>query len=157
MFVTPAMHAYAHQWACQIVFNPRLKKGLGLTDGEGVERLWSRLRFLIAVTRSCAVRDAEGAVEAMLMPSQRRRRLFMIDRRVIHLQAATRDELGRWAVHRQAAMIKKLSEAKLDVAKSGRSPEYLREQWEIQRMAQLSIRKRTPSSLRLHAPPSTSL
>lgn len=56
MFITPAMHAYAHQWACQIVFNPRLKKGAGLTDGEGVERLWSRLRFLINTTRHCAVR-----------------------------------------------------------------------------------------------------
>lgn len=46
------MHAYGHQWACQLVYNPRLCEGLGLTDGEGVERLWSRLRRLIGIERS---------------------------------------------------------------------------------------------------------
>jgi Kyakuja-Dileera-Zisupton transposase len=55
MFATSAMHAYGHQWACQLVYNPRLRKGLGLTDGEGVERLWSRLRKLIGITRSSGV------------------------------------------------------------------------------------------------------
>ncbi len=50
------MHAYGHQWVCQIVYNPRLKLGMGLTDGEGVERLWSRLRKLIGITRMSAVR-----------------------------------------------------------------------------------------------------
>lgn len=56
MFATSAMHAYGHQWACQLVYNPRLRVGLGLTDGEGVERLWSRLRKLIGITRSSGVR-----------------------------------------------------------------------------------------------------
>ena len=42
-FVTTAMHVYGHQWACQLAYNPRLCKGLGLTDGEGVERTWSKL------------------------------------------------------------------------------------------------------------------
>jgi hypothetical protein len=55
-FATNAMHAYGHQWACQLVYNPRLRIGLGLTDGEGVERLWSRLRKLIGLTRSSGVR-----------------------------------------------------------------------------------------------------
>jgi hypothetical protein len=50
------MHAYAHEWACQLVFNPRLREGLGLTDGEGVERLWSRMRKLIGIQRSSGVR-----------------------------------------------------------------------------------------------------
>jgi hypothetical protein len=40
MFAMSTMHAYAHQWACQIVYNPQLWDGFGLTDGEGVERLW---------------------------------------------------------------------------------------------------------------------
>jgi hypothetical protein len=39
LLATSAMHAYGHQWACQLVFNPRLRPGLGLTDGEGTERL----------------------------------------------------------------------------------------------------------------------
>lgn len=52
---TSAMHAYAHEWSCQLVFNPRLRIGLGLTDGEGVERLWSRLRKLVGICRTSAV------------------------------------------------------------------------------------------------------
>lgn len=55
MFATTAMHAYAHQWSCQLIYNPRLKPELGLSDGEGVERLWSRLRRLIGVTRTAGV------------------------------------------------------------------------------------------------------
>ncbi|KAH6893817.1 hypothetical protein BKA70DRAFT_1534649 [Coprinopsis sp. MPI-PUGE-AT-0042] len=35
-FVTTAMHAYAHQWACQVVYAPRMRKGMGLTDGEAI-------------------------------------------------------------------------------------------------------------------------
>lgn len=54
-FATSAMHAYGHQWSCQLVYNPRLRVGLGLTDGEGTERLWSRLRKLIAITRGSGV------------------------------------------------------------------------------------------------------
>lgn len=50
------MHSYGHQWSCQLVYNPRLQCGTGLTDGEGVERLWSRLRKLIGVTRTSGVR-----------------------------------------------------------------------------------------------------
>jgi hypothetical protein len=41
MFATSAIHAYGHQWSCQLIYNPRLHVGFGLTDGEGVERLWS--------------------------------------------------------------------------------------------------------------------
>lgn len=56
-FATSALHAYGHQWSCQLVYNPRLQCGMGLSDGEGVERLWSRLRILIGITRSSAVRN----------------------------------------------------------------------------------------------------
>ncbi|KAG1796136.1 hypothetical protein EV424DRAFT_1547219 [Suillus variegatus] len=41
-FATTAMHAYGHEWACQLVYNPWMIIGLGLSDGEGTERLWSR-------------------------------------------------------------------------------------------------------------------
>ena len=54
-FATSVMHAYGHQWACQLVYNPRLQDGLGLTEGEGTERIWSRFRILIGVTRSSGV------------------------------------------------------------------------------------------------------
>ncbi|KAG6826029.1 hypothetical protein H0H92_001382 [Tricholoma furcatifolium] len=54
-FTTNAMHAYVHQWSCQLVYNPRMQPGLGLTDGEGVERLWSRMRKLIGIMRTSYV------------------------------------------------------------------------------------------------------
>ena len=56
LFATSVMHAYGHQWACQLVYNPRLRDGLGLTEGEGTERVWSKFRKLIGVTRSSGVR-----------------------------------------------------------------------------------------------------
>jgi hypothetical protein len=59
---TAAMHAYGHQWSCQLVYNPRLKEGMGLTDGEGTERLWSRMRRLIGVERNSAVCKITGVL-----------------------------------------------------------------------------------------------
>lgn len=59
IFATSVMHAYGHQWACQLVYNPRLREGLGLSEGEGTERVWSKFRKLIGVTRSSAVRMTE--------------------------------------------------------------------------------------------------
>ena len=56
LFATSVMHAYGHQWACQLIYNPRLREGLGLTEGEGTERIWSKFRKLIGVTRSSGVR-----------------------------------------------------------------------------------------------------
>ncbi|KAI6013514.1 hypothetical protein EDC04DRAFT_2904681 [Pisolithus marmoratus] len=54
-FATTAMHAYGHEWACQLVYNPRLITGLGLSDGEGTERLWSRFIKLIGIERVSSV------------------------------------------------------------------------------------------------------
>ncbi|KAG6884437.1 hypothetical protein C0992_006324, partial [Termitomyces sp. T32_za158] len=80
LLATSVMHAFVHQWACQIVNNPRIRTGLGLTDGEGVERLWSRMRKLIAVTRGCG----------------RSRRLYIVDRQVASIGVELRNDLGAW-------------------------------------------------------------
>jgi hypothetical protein len=54
---TSIMHAYGHQWPCQLVYNPRIRENLGMTDGEGTERFWSRTRKIIPVTRTSGVSD----------------------------------------------------------------------------------------------------
>ena len=36
-FATTVMHAYGHEWACQLIYNPQIIPGLGLLDGEGTE------------------------------------------------------------------------------------------------------------------------
>lgn len=64
-FVLNAMHAYGHEWGCQLLYNPRMVKGMGLTDSEGIERLWSRIRKLIPITRGQWV---SGAATRILSP-----------------------------------------------------------------------------------------
>lgn len=51
MFGTSVFHAFVHQWSCQIQYNPRLNMDWGLSDGEGMERIWSRLASLISGLR----------------------------------------------------------------------------------------------------------
>ena len=54
-WATSAMHAYGHQWSCQLMYSPRFQRGLGCSEGEGVERTWSKLRIVIPVTRTSSV------------------------------------------------------------------------------------------------------
>lgn len=51
-FGTSVFHAYVHNWACQIKYNPRYNTDWGLADGEGMERLWSQLSDLVGPLRS---------------------------------------------------------------------------------------------------------
>jgi Kyakuja-Dileera-Zisupton transposase len=44
-------HAFAHQYECQVLFSPRNIVGIGLTDGEGCERIWALARHIIASLR----------------------------------------------------------------------------------------------------------
>ena len=54
-FATTAMHVYGHEWACQLIYNPCLVSGLGLSDDEGTEQLWSRFIKLIGIERVSSV------------------------------------------------------------------------------------------------------
>ncbi|XDV31418.1 hypothetical protein PO909_034107 [Leuciscus waleckii] len=47
----PAFHIYGHKLPCQIKYSTRRLSGFGLTDGEGMERLWSFLRRFARVTK----------------------------------------------------------------------------------------------------------
>ncbi|PLW39434.1 hypothetical protein PCASD_07986 [Puccinia coronata f. sp. avenae] len=47
-FGTSVFHAYVHNWLCQLDYHPRLNSGWGLSDGEGLERLWSYLSPLVS-------------------------------------------------------------------------------------------------------------
>src|SRR4051794_13769269 len=49
--VIPAMHAYCHSRTCQVRFSPRTRYSLGKTDGEGSERVWSRISPFVAHTQ----------------------------------------------------------------------------------------------------------
>ncbi|XP_040927240.1 uncharacterized protein LOC114857791 isoform X2 [Betta splendens] len=47
----PAFHVFGHKLQCQVLYSTRRLKGFGLTDGEGMERLWSFLRRFARVTK----------------------------------------------------------------------------------------------------------
>ncbi|PLW18435.1 hypothetical protein PCASD_06709 [Puccinia coronata f. sp. avenae] len=51
IFGTSVFHAYVHEWACQVKYNPRFNPWWGLSDGEGLERLWSFLSSLVSQLR----------------------------------------------------------------------------------------------------------
>ncbi|KAH9458580.1 hypothetical protein Pst134EB_010877 [Puccinia striiformis f. sp. tritici] len=42
-FGTSIFHSYVHNWMCQLDYNPRFNTGWGMSDGEGLERMWSYL------------------------------------------------------------------------------------------------------------------
>lgn len=44
-------HAFAHSIKCQVKYHPRIKEGIGLTDGEALERIWSYLGRYVSNTK----------------------------------------------------------------------------------------------------------
>ncbi|KAA1106265.1 hypothetical protein PGT21_032211 [Puccinia graminis f. sp. tritici] len=61
-FGTSVFHSYAHEWSCQIKYNPRYQKGWGLSDGESLERLWSSLSAQISPLRYASRNNRLGAL-----------------------------------------------------------------------------------------------
>jgi hypothetical protein len=62
-FGTSVFHSYVHNWKCQLEFSPRLNDGLGLSDGEGLERLWSYLSTLVSPLRYSTRSHRLGALQ----------------------------------------------------------------------------------------------
>ncbi|KAK1222995.1 hypothetical protein PQX77_014141 [Marasmius sp. AFHP31] len=132
-FATALLHAYGHQWHCQLHYNPRMRPGLGITDGEGTERLWSRLRKLIGLERR-----ASRAVC-----------IWMLDRQCDAIARDIREDLGKWLrrkIHKSVQA--KEGDAVRTLRKLSISVEELREHWDAQRAAQSSARSLAPSRLK---------
>ncbi|OCH92954.1 hypothetical protein OBBRIDRAFT_824361 [Obba rivulosa] len=133
MWAISVMHAYGHEWACQLVYNPRLRPGLGLRDGEGVEWLWSRLRVFIPITRT----------------SGRSRRIWLLDRQLCAIGDEMRDNLGAWITRRlKNGVWDQYTAARAIVLEVNVSVVELRRQWAMQQEAQLSIRAHAPARLK---------
>lgn len=145
-FATPAMHSWAHAWLCQLVYNCRLLEGLALTDGEGTERFWSRLRSLIPTTRSSAVRHSYKHLKTSYISSrftQRSRRIWLIDRKALNIASELRNDLGQWICNKlKNGVVKQGDGARSDLTECGESHQYLRNQWKAQKKAQMSRKSR---------------
>ncbi|KAJ7584472.1 hypothetical protein C8J56DRAFT_893124 [Mycena floridula] len=117
----------------KLVYNPRLQCRLGLTDGEGVERLWSRLRKLIGIERYMA----------------RNGRIWLLDRQADSIGDELRDGLGdfinTWLKKGIWGQGKKAQQILDD---GGISLSVLREQWELQRKSQLSVSSAKPAKIK---------
>jgi hypothetical protein len=44
-------HCFAHVFQCQALYSPRMIEGIGLSNGEGNKRVWSRERHVIPSLR----------------------------------------------------------------------------------------------------------
>ncbi|KAG0699786.1 hypothetical protein DFH29DRAFT_983380 [Suillus ampliporus] len=119
-FATMAMHAYGHEWACQLVYNPRICVRLGLSDGEGTERLWSWFVRLIGVERSSSCHC----------------HIWLIDCQAAAIGLEMRGDLGDWIKQR----------LKRGVNDQGSTE--LKSQWLHQRESQLLIQAYAPARLR---------
>ncbi|EMD39021.1 hypothetical protein CERSUDRAFT_47795 [Gelatoporia subvermispora B] len=116
-----------------LVYNPRLRTGLGLRDGEGVERLWSRLRVFIPVTRTSA----------------RSRRIWLIDRQVQAIAEEMLNNLGLFLVHKMnRGVIEQRDKAREILNRVAVTEAELREQWSLQQAAQLSVSAHAPARLK---------
>ncbi|KAK7062073.1 hypothetical protein R3P38DRAFT_2494733 [Favolaschia claudopus] len=132
-FVINGMHAYGHQWACQLVYNPRFRTGMGLADHEGVERFWSRTRKLIPLTRT----------------QWSSRRIWMIDQYAAFVGEEGRASLGAWISrqHDKNIVVKHRSATKT-FRECRVTERVVRAEWAAQKEAQTSIRAHAPQRLR---------
>ena len=81
MFGTSVFHSYVHQWSCQLRYNPRLNDGWGMSDGEGMERIWAYLSPLISPLRY----------------STKKHRLAALDMRSLHHNEVSKTNSGDYS------------------------------------------------------------
>ncbi|KAH7903544.1 hypothetical protein BJ138DRAFT_1107585 [Hygrophoropsis aurantiaca] len=117
-FATAVFHAYAHNWACQLIYHPRKCIGFGLSDGEGCKRLWSDLKILIPSLRISGFHQ----------------RLFSLDCRIKYLDEKSLCQLGHWLRRHWDSCQGRMTGAtrKLD----GCDIDNLRHEWQAQVIAQ---------------------
>ncbi|KNE89337.1 hypothetical protein PSTG_17202 [Puccinia striiformis f. sp. tritici PST-78] len=94
-FGTSVFHAYVHNWICQLDYNPRLNEGWGLSDGEGLERLWSYLSPLVSPLRYAT----------------RNHRLAAIAHRLKYHNWKGKRDLPKWLKHKFNSALKRRHEA----------------------------------------------
>ena len=144
VFATPAMHAYAHAWSCQLAFNTRFQEGMGLTDGEGDERHWAKIRHLIGPTRSCGTGMfdcLQKFTEISMTIRKRSKRIWYIDRKAKAVNNTQIRDLGGWLARKlKEGIYKKGIASDHELKECGVEIQELNKHWTDQKTAQMSIR-----------------
>ncbi|KAJ7866947.1 hypothetical protein B0H14DRAFT_3442077 [Mycena olivaceomarginata] len=120
LFAVSVFHAFAHRWACQLIYHPLKCRGFGFTNGEGCERFWHSISKLIPYLRVAGYHN----------------RLHTIDSQIEHADKASLGRLGSWLVRRTVHCEGKRREAERDLAECGIEEDVLREEWKKQVAAQ---------------------
>ncbi|KAA1134240.1 hypothetical protein PGTUg99_033611 [Puccinia graminis f. sp. tritici] len=104
-FATSVFHAYVHSWTCQLDYNPCFNKGWGLSDGEGLERMWSYLSPLVSPLRYATRNHRLTAISHRLkyhntrgiknLPTWLKRKFVAAARRRVETKAALREVLDK--------------------------------------------------------------
>ncbi|KAJ7251190.1 hypothetical protein B0H12DRAFT_1018806 [Mycena haematopus] len=94
-FIINHMHSYKHGWWCQILYGPRCRHGSGIADHEDVERIWSRTRKTVPLTRG----------------QWNSRRIWMLDQYGLFLNAEGQENLGAWIEHQDKNLRTKMRAA----------------------------------------------
>ena len=70
-------HAYTHSMQCQISYHPRYQPGMGLTDGEGLEQIWSYLGNFVYITRQMSPERRQSTLDHAIQHFRCKRLLSM--------------------------------------------------------------------------------
>ncbi|KAF8157537.1 hypothetical protein K438DRAFT_1620994 [Mycena galopus ATCC 62051] len=126
-FAVSVFHAFGHEWACQLLYHPRKRLGFGFTNGESAERFWNSIRHLIAHLRICGYHN----------------RLYTLDAQIEHSQEGSLFRLGEWIRRRYRHCVAKRAESTKALRECEKSTALLREQWQLQVVAQTKPLPRT--------------
>ncbi|KAJ7354693.1 hypothetical protein DFH08DRAFT_691820, partial [Mycena albidolilacea] len=141
LFVINGMHAYRHHWACQLVYNPNFREGMGLADHEGVKHFWSQILKLIPLTRGQWVHALTLHFLFDLKVYQNSRCIWMTDQYTAFMSAEGCASLGNWIHRQQRKNLTPKHHATMATLRDCQVPvQELCVQWEAQKLAQTSIR-----------------
>ncbi|KAJ7686052.1 hypothetical protein B0H14DRAFT_3534786 [Mycena olivaceomarginata] len=116
LFAVSVFHAFAHRWACQLIYHPLKCRGFGFTNGEGCERFWHSISKLIPYLRVAGYHN----------------RLHTINSQIEYADKASLGRLGSWLVRRTIHCEGKRREAERDFTECRIEEDVLREEWKKQ-------------------------
>ncbi|KAE9405467.1 hypothetical protein BT96DRAFT_988503 [Gymnopus androsaceus JB14] len=119
-FAMSIVHAFGYQWPCQLIYHPCKCIGYGLSDGEGVERLWHALSHLIAY----------GHVAGYYV------HMYNLDSQFNFYSEEGLYKLGLWLHQKVLACDEKMKDLEECLRVCGFSEEVLHREWEAQIKAQ---------------------
>ncbi|PLW05847.1 hypothetical protein PCASD_23757 [Puccinia coronata f. sp. avenae] len=136
-FATAVFHSYVHNWPCQLQFNPRYNVGWGLTDGEGLERLWSYLASLVSPLRYATRNHRLSAINHRSMFHNTvgiENIVLCLKRKIIHA-VTTRS-------HSSKVVQQLLSQQNPHVPGNYFTEDFFRDQWEKQRKFEIDLNQK---------------